>query len=145
MSVPLSSGTPILGPASSEVAPAFARPHEKYIHQALSAKQSGSNPLYLEELVSLEKERDPELFWSGAIRAVERGEARAPASRLPAIFSAWLQNSELEPRWRQLLERKLEESQGRGSFGARAEFFISQLNRQAFDPKAIAPMLAAGL
>lgn len=148
MSVPLSSGTPISGPASSEARPVSARPHAKYIRQALTAKQAGESdidPPYLEELASLEQERDPELFWSGAVRAVERGEARETASRLPAILSAWLQNPELEPRWRQLLERKLEESQGRGSFGARAEFFVSQLNRQAFDPKAVAPMLAAGL
>ena len=98
------------------------------------------SPAERRELNSLQAERDAELFWDGLLRLASRLESR---DKLEAAVSLYgMAVAKAPERLRAKAQARLDAVEGRGAVGARVEFHLSRLARDAFDYKMILPMMA---
>ncbi|MCE9625132.1 MAG: PadR family transcriptional regulator [Deltaproteobacteria bacterium] len=92
-------------------------------------------------LLALAQERDPQLFGEGLLQIgaqLEEQEKLEWALKLYGTLSQIPAFAEVRER----AQKRLDAVTGKGGFGARAEFLLKRLTKDATDPKTIVPMLA---
>ncbi|HKY64671.1 MAG TPA: hypothetical protein VJR29_14795 [bacterium] len=138
------SGSPLPAPESHSFEP---RHFVSQFYDLLGDHyQSRLGPAVFAELEALSKEKDPDLFWAGAIHLagrLERDNRIEESLALLESISAELGGGFLE------LERAVDRSakvlQGQGQFGDRFEFMLRRVSHELDDPWAIAAFGAGSL